>query len=406
MTKNDSIQKVVLAYSGGLDTSVIVRWLKDKYGCRVIGYNANLGVAEPPKDLLRRFKLAGGDKLVVEDIRREFLEDYCFPSMRASAVYEGKYFLATSLSRPLIAKKLIDIARREGADAVAHGCTGKGNDQVRFEITTKALSPDLEVLAPVRDWEFKTRDDEIAYAQRHGIPVTASKKTPYSYDRNLWGISIECGPLEDPYTEPPDDAYLVTSSPARAPRTSQVITLGFDRGRPVSLNGKKLGPVALVEKLTPLACRYGIGRVDLVENRLVGIKSREVYEQPASTILFAAYREILSMVTDRETLHLMPALSDRYAQLVYDGFWFTPLRTALDAFFGAIAKTVTGDVRIRLTPGAAVPIGRRSPLALYSETLATYGSADVFDQSASVGFIKILGLPVEVRARLRKSGRA
>lgn len=399
------IQKVVLAYSGGLDTSVIVRWLKDKYGCRVVGYNANLGVAEPPKDLARRFRLAGGDKLVVEDIRREFLDDYCFPAMRANAVYEGKYFMATSLSRPLIAEKLIAIARREGADAVAHGCTGKGNDQVRFEITAKALSPDLVVLAPVRDWEFKTRDEEIAYARRHGIPVTASKKSPYSYDRNLWGISIECGPLEDPYREPPEDAFILTRSPAKSPGASTLITIGFRRGRPVSLNGKSLDPVKLVERLSDLGCKYGIGRVDMVENRLVGIKSREVYEQPASTILYTAYRELLSLVVDRDSLHLMPALSDRYAQLVYDGFWFTPLREALDAFFEKFARLATGEVRVRLQRGNAAPVGRRSPNALYQEKLATYGSADVFDQSASVGFIKILGLPIEVRARLKSAGR-
>ncbi len=399
------IRKVVLAYSGGLDTSVIVRWLKNKYGCDVIGYNANLGIAEPNRDLERRLRAAGGAKLVIEDIRREFLEEYCFLSMRAGAVYEGKYLLATSLSRPLIAKKLVEIARREKADAVAHGCTGKGNDQVRFEITTKALAPDLEVLAPVREWEFKTRDDEIAYARRFGIPVTATKKIPYSYDRNLWGISIECGPLEDPYHEPPEDAFVITTSPERAPVKSEVVTIGFDRGRPSSINGKKMDPVALVERLTALGARHGIGRVDLVENRLVGIKSREVYEQPASTILYAAYRELSSMVLDRDTVHLMPALSDRYAQLVYDGFWFTPLREALDAFFGKFAAFVTGDVRLRLYRGSAIPIGRRARRALYQEKLATYGAADVFDQSASVGFIKILGLPVEVRARMRRAGK-
>src|SRR3990167_6716306 len=396
------IRKVVLAYSGGLDTSVIVRWLINKYGCEVIGYNANLGIAESRRDLDRRLKLAGGKRMVMEDIRREFLEDYCFPAMRAGAVYEGKYLLATALSRPLIAQKLIEIARREKADAVAHGCTGKGNDQVRFEITTKALAPDVEVLAPVREWEFKTRDEEIAYAREYGIPVTATKKNPYSYDRNLWGISIECGPLEDPYREPPEGEFVITSSPAGAPAKSVVITIGFSKGVPVSLNGRNMGPVDLVERLTALGARHGIGRVDLVENRLVGIKSREVYEQPASTILHAAYRELLSMVADRDTLHLMPALSDRYAQLVYDGFWFTPLRHALDAFFGKIAAGVTGEVRLRLLRGSCIPIGRLSPNALYQEKLATYGAADVFDQSASVGFIKILGLPVEVRARLRK----
>lgn len=396
------IRKVVLAYSGGLDTSVIVRWLINKYGCSVIGYNANLGIAESTKELHHRLRAAGGQKLVVDDIRREFLDDYCFPAMQAGAVYEGKYFLATSLSRPLIAEKLIEIARREKADAVAHGCTGKGNDQVRFEITVKALAPDLEVLAPVREWEFKTRDEEMEYAKRHGIPVTATKKSPYSYDRNLWGISIECGPLEDPYHEPPEDAFVITTSPQNAPAKAETITLGFSRGIPVSLNGKKMEPVALVEKLTALGSKHGIGRTDMVENRLVGIKSREVYEQPAPTILHAAYRELLSMVTDRETLHLMPALSDRYAQMVYDGFWFTPLRNALDAFFGKFAAQVTGDVKIKLFRGSAIVIGRRSPNALYQEKLATYGAADVFDQSASVGFIKILGLPVEVRARLRQ----
>lgn len=395
------IRKVVLAYSGGLDTSVIVRWLINKYGCSVIGYNANLGIAESRRDLETRLRAAGGSRMVMDDIRGEFLEDYCFPAMRAGAVYEGKYLLATSLSRPLIAKKLIEIARREKADAVAHGCTGKGNDQVRFEITAKALAPDIEVLAPVREWEFKTRDEELAYAKRYGIPVTTTKKIPYSYDRNLWGISIECGPLEDPYHEPPEDAYVITTSPAKAPAKSEVITVGFARGTPVSLNGRKMNPVDLVERLTAIGARHGVGRVDLVENRLVGIKSREVYEQPASTILHAAYRELMSMVVDRDTLHLMPALSDRYAQLVYDGFWFAPLREALDAFFKKFSVLITGDVRLRLYRGSCVPIGRRSPKALYQEKLATYGAADVFDQSASIGFIKILGLPVEVRARLK-----
>ncbi len=399
-----TIRKVVLAYSGGLDTSVIVRWLINKYGCEVIGYNANLGIAERKTDLEHRLRAAGGSKMIMDDIRREFLQNYCFPSMRAGAVYEGKYLLATSLSRPLIAEKLIRIARRENADAVAHGCTGKGNDQVRFEITAKALAPDIEVLAPVREWEFKTRDDEIVYARQYGIPVTATKKNPYSYDRNLWGISIECGPLEDPYHEPPGNAYVLTSSPNNAPAAGQVITVGFSRGSPVSLNGRRMNPVDLVERLTAIGARHGVGRVDLVENRLVGIKSREVYEQPASTILCSAYRELLSMVVDRDTLHLMPALSDRYAQLVYDGFWFTPLREALDAFFAKFAALVTGDVRLRLFRGQCVPIGRRSPNALYQESLATYGAADVFDQSASVGFIKIIGLPVEVRARMN-SGR-
>lgn len=394
------IRKVVLAYSGGLDTSVIVRWLINKYGCEVIGYNANLGIAESRRDLERRLRLAGGRRMVMDDIRQEFLTDYCFPAMRAGAVYEGKYFLATSLSRPLIAEKLIKIARREKADAVAHGCTGKGNDQVRFEITAKALAPDVEVLAPVREWEFKTRDEEIEYAKQYGIPVTATKKVPYSYDRNLWGISIECGPLEDPYHEPPEDAYVITTSPAAAPAKSEVITVSFSRGTPVSINGRKMGPVELVERLTSVAARHGIGRVDLLENRLVGIKSREVYEQPASTILHTAYRELLALTVDRDTLHLMPALSDRYAQLVYDGFWFTPLREALDAFFAKFSALATGDVRLRLFRGSCNPIGRRSPNALYQEKLATYGKADVFDQSASVGFIKILGLPVEVRARL------
>jgi len=356
-------KRVVLAYSGGLDTSVIVRWLTDK-GYEVITYTADVGQGEELDEIPEKARLAGAVESVVEDVREEFARDFCLPTLRALALYEGKYPLTASLSRPLISRKLVHFAEKFGASCVAHGSTGKGNDQVRFELSVWALNPDLEVIAPVREWSFRSREEQIEYAKRHGIPVRITREKPYSIDRNLWGVSIECGPLEDPWSEPPEDAYQITSSPHEAPD--------------------------------------GVGRIDMVENRLVGIKSREVYEAPGALILYEAYRELLSLVTDRFTYHyFLQHIPHEYAKLVYEGLWFTPLREALDAFNRELAHAVTGEVRLRLHKGSLCTVGRRSPLSLYSEDLATYTDRDSFDHRAGAQFTRIWGLPLKIYGRVR-----
>ena len=397
------VKKVVLAYSGGLDTSVIIRWLKEQYGCQVIAFAADLGQGDDLRPLPRRAKAAGADKLIIKDLREEFARDFVLPALQANAVYEGKYLLATALSRPLITRHLAIIAKQEGADAVAHGCTGKGNDQVRFEVTLAALAPHVKCLAPVREWDLKSREEEIEYAERHGIPLPIKKKSPYSLDRNLWGISIEAGPLEDPWTAPTEDAFVLTVSPERAPAKPAVVEIGFSRGTPVSLNGRRMGLVALIQNLNRIAGRHGVGRVDLVENRLVGIKSREVYESPAGTVLLAAHREVESLVLDRETMHAKELIGPRYAELVYYGLWYSPLREALDGFVRATQRAVTGTARLKLYKGSVTVLGRKSPNSLYQEKLATYTSADLFDHTAAKGFIDIWGLPLKVRALMQKA---
>jgi len=395
-------KRVVLAYSGGLDTSVIVRWLTDK-GYEVITYTADVGQGEELDEIPEKARLAGAVESVVEDVREEFARDFCLPTLRALALYEGKYPLTASLSRPLISRKLVHFAEKFGASCVAHGSTGKGNDQVRFELSVWALNPDLEVIAPVREWSFRSREEQIEYAKRHGIPVRITREKPYSIDRNLWGVSIECGPLEDPWSEPPEDAYQITSSPHEAPEEPEYVTVGFEEGVPVSVNGRRYPLLSqLIADLNTIGGRHGVGRIDMVENRLVGIKSREVYEAPGALILYEAYRELLSLVTDRFTYHyFLQHIPHEYAKLVYEGLWFTPLREALDAFNRELARAVTGEVRLRLHKGSLCTVGRRSPLSLYSEDLATYTDRDSFDHRAGAQFTRIWGLPLKIYGRVR-----
>ncbi|MBI3087755.1 MAG: argininosuccinate synthase [Candidatus Omnitrophica bacterium] len=385
---------IVLAYSGGLDTSVCVRWLADR-GWRVVAFMANVGQGEPERDAVRRAKAAGAAAVVVRDLRREFARDYILPSLKAHAVYEGKYLLATALSRPLIAKHLVDVAQQKRAGAVAHGCTGKGNDQVRFEVSVRALDPRLQVVAPVREWEFRSRAEELAYLKRRRIPIQLKARSLYSIDENLWGLSIESGSLEDPWTEPPADSFRWVNTPREAPAKGAAVTVEFQQGVPVALNGRRLGLVALIERLCGIAAEHGVGRSDLIESRVVGIKSREVYEAPAATVLTEAHAELERLVLDRGLLHVKQAMALTYAELVYDGLWFTPLKAALDAFVNETQRRVTGAVRLKLHKGVCQVVGRRSPHGLYRKRLATYGKGGAFDQSMAAGFIKLWGLPYE-----------
>ena len=385
---------VVLAYSGGLDTSVCVRWLTDR-GYRVIAFMADVGQGEPLASLRKRAKTAGAAEVVIRNLQQEFAEDYVLPSLKAHAVYEDKYLLATALSRPLIAKHLVEVAHQKRAQAVAHGCTGKGNDQVRFEVTIRALDPTLKIVAPVREWEFRSREDEIVYAQQHRIPVDVTKKSPYSIDRNLWGLSVEAGALEDPWRTPPADSYQMLRMPERAPGKAVELTIGFEQGTPVSLNGQRMKLVPLIQRVARLGAAHGVGRSDLIESRVVGIKSREVYEAPAAHILLEAHRELERLVLDRALLHFKQGLALKYAELVYDGLWVTPLKRALDAFVNDTQRKMSGRVRLRLLKGACHVVGRQSPYALYKRQLATYAADDRFDQTASEGFIKLWGLPYE-----------
>lgn len=400
-------KRVILAYSGGLDTSVIVRWLTEK-GYEVITYTADVGQGEELEEIPQKARASGAVEAIVEDVREEFARDFCLPTLRALALYEGRYPLTASLSRPLISRKLVQLAERFGADCVAHGSTGKGNDQVRFELSVWALNPDLEVIAPVREWSFRSREEQIEYARKHGIPVRVTREKPYSIDRNLWGVSIECGPLEDPWREPPEDAYQITVSPEEAPGEPELITIGFREGVPVSLNGENYTLLSrLIEDLNAVAGRHGVGRIDMVENRLVGIKSREIYEAPGATLLYEAYRDLLSLVTDRFTYHyFLSHVPHEYAKLVYEGLWFTPLREALDAFNRELSRYVTGEVRLRLFRGQVSVVGRRSPFSLYSESLATYSEEDAFDHLAGAKFTKIWGLPLRTLGSVRRRGQS
>ena len=390
------MKTIMLAYSGGLDTSVCVKWLVGR-GWRVVAFMANVGQGDPSAAAIRRAKVAGADRVIVRDLRREFLTDYCWPALKAHAVYEGEYLLATALSRPLIAANLVDVAHRMGAAAIAHGCTGKGNDQIRFEVTARILDPSLEIIAPVREWEFRSREEEIAYARRHRIPIDVTNRSPYSIDQNLWGTSIESGVLENPWTEPPADTYRSIRSPERALARAARVTVGFTRGEPTHLNGRRLQPVALVERLNALGAAHGIGRSDMIESRVVGIKSREVYEAPAAAILLTAHQELERLVLDRELLRFKQGIAAAYAGLVYAGLWRTPLKAALDAFVNQTQRSLTGEVRLALYKGGGRVVGRRSPHGLYRERLATYSSKDQFDQRAAAGFIKLFGLPYEKR---------
>lgn len=389
------MKKVVLAFSGGLDTSCAVRWLKERYGAEVVCFSAFLGEARDPAVLRKRAFAGGASKIYIEDLKKEFAQDFILSALWAHARYEGKYPLATALGRPLIVKHLVRIAQKERADAVAHGCSGKGNDQVRIEVGIRTLDPRLKIIAPLREWEFKSREEEIDYAQSHRIPIEATKKSPYSMDQNIWGVSIEAGILENPWREAPEEAYRITRSPARAPKGARYLELEFSKGIPVALNGRKMPLVSLIQEAEGMAGAYGIGRLDQMENRLVGIKSREIYEAPAAEILLLAHEELEGLVMDREFLHYKRVLSEKYAELVYYGLWFSPLKEALDHFFKSNQKRVTGKVRIKLTPGKAIPAGKSSPDSLYSERLATYSEKDAFDRTAAEGFMKIWGLPYE-----------
>ncbi|MCD6386368.1 argininosuccinate synthase [Candidatus Sumerlaeota bacterium] len=404
-TKN-KISKVVLAYSGGLDTSVIIRWLIENYGCEVVAFIADMGQGENLNPIRQKALKTGATKAIVKDLRQEFVQDFVIPAIKANLLYEGKYPMATSLGRPLIAKWLVEVAKSEKADAIAHGCTGKGNDQVRFELTAFALAPEMKVIVPIRESELKTRDVAMEYARKYKIPVPVTKKKPYSIDRNLYGISIECGVLEDPWVEPPEDAFLITRPISKTPKNPLEITIGFKEGVPVRLNGKRMSTLRIIQELTALGGKYGIGRIDLVENRLVGIKSREVYEAPAATILLTAHKELEAITLDRETMHFKEMIVPRYAELVYYGQWYTPLREAFAAFVDSTQKFVTGDVRLKLHKGQCIPVGRRSPYSLYQKSLATYEVGDMFDHSAAAGFISLFGLPIKVQAMARKTQKS
>jgi len=399
MTK--SYKKVVLAYSGGLDTSVIVPWLKENYDYEVVTFTGDLGQGEEELVGLEEKAIASGaSKAVVADLREEFLADYAFPTMQAGAIYEGLYLLGTSFARPLIAKYLVKVAEEEGACAVAHGCTGKGNDQVRFELSVKALNPKLQVIAPWREWQIRSREDALAFANAHNVPISTPEKSVYSRDRNLWHLSHEGGILEDPWAESKEDMYCLTLPPEAAADAPHYVTIDFEKGVPVGIEGEALRPVELLTWLNGLAGALGVGRADLVENRLVGMKSRGVYETPGGTVLYTAHQGLESICLDRETLHYKQLVAHRYAELVYYGLWFSPLREALDAFVAKTQERVTGSVRVKLYKGSCTVVGRKSPFSLYREDFATFGQDDVYDQSDAAGFINLFGLPLKVKALL------
>ena len=396
------MKKVVLAYSGGLDTSIIIPWLKETYGYDVIAMAADLGQGEELAPLQEKATKSGASKLYIEDLREEFITEFIFPTLKAGAVYEGNYLLGTSFARPLIARRLVEIAEQEGAVAIAHRATGKGNDQVRFELSVKALNPDLEIIAPWRIWDLKSREDCIDYAEARGIPVPVTKDRPYSMDRNLWHLSHEGGDLEDPWNEPKRDLYLLGVSPEDAPDEATYLELGFEQGIPTTLNGEKIAPVALLETLNEMGGKNGIGIVDMVENRLVGMKSRGVYETPGGTILYMAHQALEHLTLDRLTLHYKEQIALKYAEIVYDGVWYSPLREALDAFVNVTQKNVTGTVRVKLYKGNCTSAGVKSPYSLYNEAYATFGEDGVYDQKDAGGFINLFGLPLKVRALMEK----
>jgi len=399
-------QRIVLAYSGGLDTSAIVPWLRERYGATVLCVAADVGQgAGELKGIEEKARRSGAESCVVEDVRDRFVREFIWPTLKAGAVYARTYLLGTSMARPLIAERQVAHARRVGGTALAHGCTGKGNDQVRFELTYAAFAPDLKIVAPWREWEFRGREDLLAYLKAKGIPTTATAEKPFSRDRNLWHISHEGGALEDPWQEPPADMYVWTRAPEDAPDVPAVVTVGFEAGEPVSLDGEALDPVTLVETLNALAAEHGVGRADIVEDRLVGMKSRGVYETPGGTVLFHAHRELEQLVLDRRSLALADDLGRRYADLVYDGRWWTPEREALDAVVDTLQRHVTGSVRMKLYKGGLQVVGRASPVSLYHEGLATFGADDVYRQSDAEGFIRLYGLAVRTAAdRERRLG--
>lgn len=395
-------KKVALAYSGGLDTSIIIPWLKENYGCEVIAVAGDVGQGDDLEAIKAKAIASGASKCYVADLSNEFVTDYLWPMVKSGAVYEGKYLLGTSIARPLIAKKQVEIALEEGCDALAHGCTGKGNDQVRFELTYKALAPHLDIIAPWRVWDIRSREDAMDYAASHGVPVPVTKAKPYSRDANLWHISHEGGDLEDPWNGPQEDMFVLTTSPLEAPDQPEEVIIGFEKGVPVSVDGAELSGLDLMKKLNDLAAKHGVGRADLVENRLVGMKSRGVYETPGGTILYAAHQDLESITLDRETLHYKEVVTLKYAEMIYNGLWYSPLKTALDAFIESTQTVVSGEVRVRLYKGSCVAVGRRSPYSLYDPELATFGADEVYNQYDSKGFINLYGLPLTVQAMLAK----
>jgi argininosuccinate synthase len=395
---------VVLAYSGGLDTSIIVPWLREHYGARVVCVAADVGQGEELSGLEEKALASGADACIVEDLREAFVTGYVWPTLRAGAVYGRKYLLGTSMARPIIARAQVEVARRLGATHLSHGCTGKGNDQVRFELTYAALAPELPVIAPWREWDIRSREDALAYAARHGIPVAATRAKIYSRDRNLWHVSHEGGPLEDPAWEPSEDLFLMTRSAEDAPPIPEYVTLEFEEGYPVSVDGEALPPVALIERLNELGGRHGVGRIDLVEDRLVGMKSRGIYETPGGTILYAAHSELEQLTLDRRTLALKDLVAPRYADLVYEGRWWSTEREAMDALVDATQKRVTGQVRLKLHRGSCTVAGRSSPLSLYDERFVTFGEDDVYQQSDAAGFIRLFGLSTRVAALKEQEG--
>ena len=395
--------KVVLAYSGGLDTSIIIPWLKENYGCEVIAVAADVGQGAELSGLNEKAIKTGASKLYIEDLQKEFVEDFIFPTVKAGAIYEGKYLLGTSFARPVIAKRIVEIAKAEGADAIAHGCTGKGNDQVRFELTIKAFAPEMPIIAPWRIWDIKSRDEEIDYAEARNIPLNISRETNYSKDKNLWHLSHEGMDLEDPANEPDLDKILELGvSPMKAPDQSTYVTISFEKGIPVALNGEKMDGVSLIKKLNEIGGANGIGIDDLVENRLVGMKSRGVYETPCGTILYRAHETLETLCLDRDTQHYKQQVALKFAELVYYGQWYTPLREALSAFVDSTQETVTGDVKLRLYKGNVMVAGVTSPYSLYSEEIATFSEDHVYDQKDADGFINLFGLPIKVKALIEQ----
>jgi argininosuccinate synthase len=396
------IKKVVLAYSGGLDTSVIIPWLKENYNCEVIAMCADVGQGDELAPVHDKALKSGASKVYIEDLKQEFVESYVWPTLKAGAVYEGKYLLGTSFARPIIAKALVAIAEKEGADAIAHGATGKGNDQVRFELTVKALAPHLKIIAPWRLWDIRSREDAFDYAEKHNIPIPVAKSRPYSMDRNIWHLSHEGADLENPANAPMDDVYMVTRTPESAPDKAAYVDISFEKGIPVAVDGEKLDAVALLEKLNILGAEHGIGITDILENRLVGMKSRGVYENPGGSILYYAHRELEYLTLDRATMHYKEQVAIRYAELVYDGMWFSPLKEALDAFVDSTQLTVTGTVRLKLYKGNIISAGATSPYSLYHEGFVTFGRDEVYNQKDAEGFINLFGLPLKVRALMLK----
>ena len=395
-----NIKKIVLAYSGGLDTSVILKWLKETYKCKVVAFAADLGQGDDLAEVAAKARATGADEVYVEDLKQEFVWNFVWPMFRANALYEGAYLLGTSIARPLIAKAQVEVAKKTGADAVSHGATGKGNDQVRFELTYQALAPDLKIIVPWREWDLKGRADCVAYAKKHGIPVPVTKEKPYSSDANLLHISFEGGILEDPWAEPPAEMFVLTKSPQEAPDKPKYLEIHYEQGDPVEVDGQRLSPANLLEMLNEIGGEHGVGRVDLVENRYVGLKSRGVYETPGGTILRAAHRAVESITLDREVMHLRDSLSPRYAELVYNGYWFAPEREALQKLIDEAQKPVTGTARLQLYKGNVTVVGRKAPKSLYRPDLVTFEAGGDYQQADATGFIRLNALRLKIRAKL------